>query len=52
MNEIQRNTLGSIWRLCQQMEYAAENGHVATLRAQFLALSKLMARLDMLEKVV
>lgn len=46
MSDIQRETLGSIWRLCEQMAYTAEHGHVATLRAQFDALKKQMARLE------
>lgn len=50
MNEIERSTLGAIWRLCQQMEYTAEHGHTATLKAQFDTLKKHMARLDIIEQ--
>ena len=46
MSDLQRETLGSIWRLCEQMAYTAEHGHVATLRAQFDVLKKQMAKLE------
>jgi hypothetical protein len=52
MNEIKRDTLGAIWRLLSQMEYAAENGYTDTLKAQFTTLMKQMARLEMIEKNV
>ena len=52
MSELQRNTLGAIWRLCQQMEYTAEHGMTEVLKAQYNTLSKYMARLDMIKEVV
>lgn len=52
MNELKRETLGAIWRLCEQMAYAAEHGHVQTLKAQTDALKKMIARLDMIDEMV
>lgn len=52
MSELQRETLGSIWRLCDQMVYAAEQGHVETLKAEFDTLKKHMARLDMIREYI
>ncbi len=46
MNEVQRETLGSIWRLCEQMAYSAERGLTETLKAQFDTLRRRMARLE------
>ena len=50
MGELQREILGSIWRLCEQMSYTAQEGHVETLKVQYLALSKYIERLNMIEK--
>lgn len=50
MNEVMRETLGSVWRLCDQMSYAAENGMVATLRAEYDSLKRLMARLEVIQE--
>lgn len=52
MDEIKREVLGTIWRLCEQMSYAAEQGHVETLKAQYNALTKYMARLEMVAKLL
>jgi hypothetical protein len=52
MTDLQRETLGSIWRLCEQMAYTAEHGHVATLKAQFDALKKQMAKLEIVREYV
>ena len=51
MDELQRETLGSIWRLCEQMAYTAEHGHTETLKAQYLALGKYMNRLNMIDEL-
>ena len=51
MSELQRETLGSIARLAEQMSYCAMNGYTDTLKAQFLTLQKQMARLDMIELI-
>ena len=51
MGELQRETLGAIWRLCEQMAYTAEHGHVETLKAQYDALKKQMARLEIAREV-
>ena len=50
MSDLQRETLGSIARLCDQMGYAAMNGHIETLKAQFDTLKKQMAKLDLVEQ--
>ena len=50
MQAEKRDALGGIWRLCEQMAYAAEHGHVATLRAEFDALRRRMARLEEMER--
>lgn len=47
MNEIKRETLGTIWRLLDQMSYAAEHGHAEMLKVQFETLKKYMARLEL-----
>lgn len=46
MNDSMRETLGGIWRLCEQMAYAAEHGHVSLLGAQYNALQRRMNQLD------
>ena len=46
MSDTQRETLGNIARLTEQMSYAAMNGMVKTLAAQFNVLKKHMERLD------
>ena len=50
MNEIEREALGAIWRLCDQMSYAAQAGYRDTLKAQFDTLKKHMAKLDLIEQ--
>lgn len=50
MDDLKRETLGRIWRLCEQMAYAAEHGHVETLKAQFQTLSKQMAKLETIDE--
>lgn len=50
MSDIERDTLGSIWRLCEQMAYAAQQGYVDTLKAQYDTLRRQMWRLEMLKK--
>lgn len=52
MNGIKREVLGTIWRLCEQMSYAAEQGHVETLKAQYDSLKKYMARLEMVANML
>ena len=52
MDEIKREVLGTIWRLCEQMAYAAEQGHVETLKAQYSALRKYMERLEMVANML
>lgn len=52
MNELKRETLGTIWRLCEQMAYAAENERTETLKAQFDTLKRLMARLDTIQQYI
>ena len=52
MNDLQRETLGSIARLVDQMGYAAMNGHLETLKAQFDTLKKQMARLDVIRDYI
>ena len=52
MNELKRETLGRIWRLCEQMAYAAENGHVAILQAEFGLLQNSMSLLGIIENDV
>lgn len=46
MSDTQRETLGNIARLTEQMSYTAMNGMVKTLAAQFNVLKKHMERLD------
>lgn len=50
MNELEREALGAIWRLCDQMSYAAQAGYRDTLKAQFDTLKKHMAKLDLIEQ--
>ena len=52
MSDIQRETLGTIWRLCEQMAYCAQSGYMDTLKAQFDALAKQMAKLDMIREYI
>lgn len=52
MNGLERETLGSIWRLCEQMAYAAEAGYIDTLKAQFQCLQKHMVKLDMIREYI
>lgn len=52
MNDLQRETLGCISRLADQMAFAAMEGRVELLKAQFDTLRKHMARLQMIEEVI
>lgn len=52
MNGLERETLGQIWRLCEQMSYAAQSGYTDTLKAQFICLQKQMVRLDMIQEQI
>ena len=52
MNDIERNTLGSIARLAEQMSYSAMNAHTEMLKAQFLTLKKQMAKLDTIKELL
>ena len=47
MQKLERDTLGAIWRLCDQMAYSAEKGMTNTLKAQAEILNRLIARLDL-----
>ena len=51
MVDLQRETLGNIWRLCEQMAYSAEHGLTETLRAEFDTLQRQMERLRIVEKI-
>ena len=50
MSDVQRETMGAIARLAEQMSYAAMNGHYAMLKAQFDTMRRQMARLDMISE--
>lgn len=52
MNDVTRDTLGSIWRLCEQMAYTAEHGYTVTLKAQFDTLRRMMAKLDTAQEYI
>lgn len=52
MSNLQRETLGNISRLVDQMSYAAMCGHVETLKAQFITLQKYMARLEIVQEYI
>ena len=52
MNDLKRETLGSIARLCEQMSYTAMEGHAETVKAQFETLKKQMARLDIIRQYI
>lgn len=52
MNDLQRETLGRIARLVDQMGYTAMNGHMETLKAQFETLKKQMARLETIKEYI
>lgn len=52
MTSLERETLGSIWRLCEQMGYAAQQGYIDTLKAQFNNLQKQMAKLDTIKELL
>ena len=51
MSGIEREAMGNIWHLCEQMAYTAQQGHIETLRAQYSTLSKYMQRLEVLDDV-
>lgn len=50
MSDLQRETLGSIARLAEQMAYTAMNGMTETLKVQYDTLKKQMAKLDLVEQ--
>ena len=52
MNDVQRETMGAIARLAEQMSYAAMNGHYAMLKAQFDTLRRQMAKLDTIKELM
>lgn len=52
MNELLRETLGQVWRVCDQMSYAAQAGYMDTLKAQYLCLQKQMAKLELIQEQV
>ena len=52
MSDMQRETLGAIARLADQMNYTAMNGRTELLKAQFLAMQKQMAKLDMIANMM
>ena len=52
MTDMKRETLGAIARLTDQMHYAAMSGYTDTLKAQFDALKKQMAKLDMVREYI
>ena len=52
MSNAKRETLGAIWKCCNQMEYSASHAMTETLKAQFSALQKHMARLETIEEMI
>ena len=50
MNDLQRETLGCISRLADQMSFAAMQGRVELLKAQFDTMKKHIARLQMIKE--
>lgn len=52
MNELQRETLGCISRLADQMSYAAMQGHAEVVKAQFDTMKKYIARLQTIKEAV
>lgn len=52
MGDLQRETLGSIARIAEQMSYTAMNGMTETLKVQFETMKKQMAKLDMVGKYI
>ena len=52
MNELERETLGQIWHLSEQMAYAAQSGYTDTLKAQYLCLQKQMKKLELIQEQV
>lgn len=52
MSELQRETLGSIARLAEQMAYAAMNGHSAMVQAQFETMRRYIARLQVTQDYI
>ncbi len=52
MTDLQRETLGNIARLADQMSYAAMQGYTAMLKAQFESLARQMRRLEIIEEYI
>lgn len=52
MSDLQRETLGNIARLAEQMSYAAMNGLTDTLKAQMGTLQRLIAKLEVSQRYV
>lgn len=50
MNDLQRETLGCISRLADQMYFAAMQGHAEVVKAQFDTMKKYIARLQMFKE--
>lgn len=50
MSEMERTVLGNIWRICDQMAYAAEHGYTETLKVQFDALRQQMGKLEFIKE--
>lgn len=49
MSDLQRETLGSIARLAEQMAYAAMQGHSAMVQAQFETMRRYVGKLQMVQ---
>lgn len=50
MSDLQRETLGSIARLAEQMAYAAMHGHSAMVQAQFETMRRYVGKLQMVQE--
>lgn len=48
MSDLQRETLGNIARLAEQMAYTAMQGMIETLKVQFDTMKKQVARLEII----
>lgn len=52
MSELQREILGNIARLAEQMAYAAMHGHSATVQAQFDTMRRYVAKLQIIQNYI
>ena len=50
MSDLQRETLGSIARLAEQMAYAAMQEHSAMVQAQFEIMRRYVGKLQMVQE--